>query len=218
MSSHHHIPQATDSPMVKQSWCSDRAIVLCRAGVIITIVVGLIIYWFPASARPQETQKPKKAFTVEDLGPLEHKREIVEWGQVTFHTNANRRHKETIVEVSVIDKSGRTIASLPVGARALGTKETNRALGLRSNSELFMLDVEANYEWEGAKGAKCEVSIKNPTGVKRNDHWSFDYEIVIWATELEDRLACSDSKIDLYSAPNKRTENSESAESILKEN
>jgi hypothetical protein len=77
--------------------------------------------------------------------------------------------------------------------------------------------VEANYEWEGARGAKCKVSIKNPAGVKRNDHWSFDYEIVLWAPELEDALACSDSKIDLYSAPNKKTENSESTESILKE-
>ena len=152
----------------------------------------------------QTAQKPKKPFSITEEPLPEHlgnrDRETVETGIIRFHKNVNPKLLEkTIVGVSVTDTLGRTVASLRRGVRVLDDG---------SDSWLLLLKVEPGYDWEGANGAKCKVTIKNPTGPKRNERWSFDYEIVLTSSDMN-MLKCSDSKIDLYSAPNKKRESSE---------
>lgn len=153
----------------------------------------------------QTAQEPKKPFSITEEPLPKHlgnrDRETVETGIILFHKNVNPKLLEkTIVGVSVTDTLGRTVASLlrGVGARYDGIEW------------LLLLKVEPGYDWEGANGAKCKVSIRNPAGVKRNEHWSFDYEIELISSDMN-MLKCSDSRIDLYSAPNKK-----SSECVLK--
>lgn len=153
----------------------------------------------------QTAQEPKKPFSITEEPLPKHlgnrDRETVETGIILFHKNVNPKLLEkTIVGVSVTDTLGRTVASLlrGVGGRYDGIEW------------LLLLKVEPGYDLEGANGAKCKVSIKNPAGVKRNEHWSFDYEIELVSSDMN-MLKCSDSKIDHYSAPNKK-----SSECVLK--
>lgn len=159
-------------------------------------------------AMQEPKKKPFSIQEVEEPMPkhlLNRDRETLGGGVILIHTNTYPRRKE-IAEVSVIDKSGKTVAFL---------SGTVRALSAGTDLVPLVLKVEDDYDWDGATGAKCKVRINGTAGVTRNDHWSFDYKIELISSDLN-TLTCSASKINLYSAPNKKRESSVSGECILK--